>query len=121
MRIALATAVLLAVVASPVLAAKNVAEPPWIPLCRDPDHPETRPPPWNHFPKLSALARCAACPNFPGNHVAACNPSGWDCAASTIFPPGSGGSCAFPPGGACDCPPLLRGAPGKTKLHKTEH
>ena len=32
-----------------------------------------------------------------------CNPNGWDCAASGVFAPATGGSCAFGRNG-CNCP-----------------
>jgi hypothetical protein len=36
--------------------------------------------------------------------VSGCNTGNWDCAASVIFPPATGGSCAFAPSGPCQCP-----------------
>jgi hypothetical protein len=36
--------------------------------------------------------------------VSQCNPGGWDCAGSLLFAPATGGSCAFAPNGACQCP-----------------
>ena len=104
--------------ATPVAAAPP---PPWQPLCQNPDNPNARPAPWNRFPKLNALQRCAACDNLPGNQAAACNPNNWDCGASTIFAPGDGAQCAFPPNGACDCPLPPRGAPSKVQPDKAKH
>ncbi|MBR1219484.1 hypothetical protein JQ557_15880 [Bradyrhizobium sp. U87765 SZCCT0131] len=46
--------------------------------------------------------------------VSDCNPSSWDCAASFVFAPFTGGSCQFgTTSGTCRCPqsaPLQRGA-----------
>ncbi len=83
------------------LGATSVQGLPWQPLCDNPDNPQARPAPWNQFGKATPLQRCAACANLPGNHVDECNPGNWDCAASTIFAPATGGSCDF---NSCPCP-----------------
>jgi hypothetical protein len=49
---------------------------------------------------------CPGCGFVPerSQMVAACNPNSWDCAASLLFAPATGGSCAFAPTGPCQCP-----------------
>lgn len=100
-----------------------IAQPPipeWQPLCDNPDNPAARPAPWNRFGTLTPTQRCAACANLPGNHAVECNPNNWDCAASTIFAPADGSSCAFGTGAAgnCNCPVPNLGSKKMTPIPK---
>jgi len=48
----------------------------------------------------SEFAQCTCC--SPAT-TTPCNPSGWDCCASVVFAPSTGGSCSFAPSGPCQC------------------
>jgi len=58
--------------------------------------------------------------------VGGCNPSGWDCAASFLFAPNTGGSCVFGTASdTCRCPqagaPAHNGAAGARRFAGLSH
>jgi hypothetical protein len=65
-------------------------------------------------PDLSDIGSCVACARETcptcgfgperSEILRTCNPNGWDCAASGVFAPATGGSCGLQPYGPCPCP-----------------